>query len=66
MSRALLVFIQNEKVDTIRHASTRRFWVFRSAAVYQCLLQVPHQPRKRVYFDAATVQQQPRFKLFPL
>ena len=30
------------------------FVVFRSAAVYQYLLQVPHQPSNAVYFDAAT------------
>ena len=39
--------------------------VFRSAAVYQYLLQVPHQPSKGVFFDAATVQQQPRSRRSP-
>ena len=32
--------------------------------MYQYLLQVPHQPSNAEYFDAATVQQQPRFKFF--
>ena len=41
------------------------FFVLRSATVYQYLY-VPHRPSNAVYFDAATVQQQPRFKLVPV
>ena len=43
------------------------FFVFlRSAAVYkyQILLQVLNQSSNEVYFDAATVQQQPHLKRF--
>ena len=40
--------------------------IFLFCALLLYLLQIPHQPSKRVYFDAATVRQQPRFKLFPL
>ena len=42
------------------------YYFLRSAAVYQNLLQVPNQSSDAAFFDAATVQQQPRFKLFPV
>ena len=48
------------------HVQNAFFFVLRSASVRQYLLQVPNQPSNAVYFDVATVQQQPRFKLFPV
>ena len=57
--------------ETISRTHTRAiakpfFYVLRSAVVYQYLLQGPSQPSNAVYFDAATVQQQPRFEIFPV
>ena len=40
--------------------------IFLFCALLLYLLQTPHQPSTRVLFDAATVRQQPRIKLFPL
>ena len=55
------------KQDNGKHTNQNaNFSFLRSAALLLHQLQVPHRPSKCVYFDVATVQQQPRFKLFPL
>ena len=53
-------------METLKMCVCVCVFFLRSAAVYQYLLQVPHQPSSAAYFDAFTVQRQSLFMLFPV